>query len=531
MYRVLKKDDLSFWVLVSGVLFISLLWPEDLRWGGIEEPIIISEALRANAHHELSSYRFYGSSGVRSHSFKIWIYQLALSVTHDLVKIVLVQRLVILLVVLFGIVYLSKALGYNKYMIFIYFFSFVWYWWTKTLYPEIFFIPLSLLIFVSYAAFYNNKSVLPLIIILSCIVVMIHIHPCGFVPALAFGIFFIMFEYKWLKNHFVIWLPIFLATILISTPFLIDIVREMHSGVSPAAVRLYERDLFRTAFVWVTGAVPYSYDFLQLFPDLLSRGLWLPNIVNRIMIFITMTAYLFSLLGMIHTAICMVSAAREGRGIPLENRIGVYCLISLLVNGGIIFLTGVRNHVFYHLSIWFCSFFFIWRVMNRFEKVRGLKFIFPAYIVAMVILWLNMVFYIHGLGGYTLGNALEVARKIARYSPESQVVQMADWGDGWYARLPKIIVENANNAVLGFHYREAFLPDVPVMEKLSKENNMLYLSLAPLVHIYRSEQVKGGGPTRTIVLTWDDSSDREELIVIENPEKVARIIQNLKPES
>jgi len=350
-----KKHEYIFWLLALSAVILSLLWPGDTYWGVFDQIPTIDQALQANAQHRLSSYKAPGSAGMAYHPFPIWIYQFYLSLTHDLILIILIKQFIILCACLAGLYFLAKNLALPVFPIFLFFSSQLCYLWLRFFFDDSFLIPLSLFLFVSYACF-KKRSYFSFVLSVLCVIIIIHIHARGMVATLPFMLAFLLFEYKWLKTHWHGVSVICLIALILCCPYFLDIMKQLRFDHADQINKAQTLTVGNVLFAIISGGILYSYDFLQLVPDEIFKNICVCPGLARAFILITMISYLFIALGMLLVVSRIITNIRKKHPFSLVDRLGVISILTIVFHVLIINLMGIFNYYYFHSAIWFCSF-------------------------------------------------------------------------------------------------------------------------------------------------------------------------------
>ncbi len=378
-----------------------------------------------------------------------------LLVTDDIANIFFLKQLLVLCACLAGLVYLQKSLHYNKYVILIFMASLCHYLLMREIEDSSFLVLFSLLLFVCYAWFYHRPGFAPFICLMVCLVAVFHCSHRGLIIAAPFVTGFLLFEYGWIKKNRKGVLLVFGAAALLSAPYLSRILYSFFlragggAGSVPAGA-VPQHSLFTV----VSGGLWYSYDFYQLIPDAWFEDYGLAPAVARTVIGLTLAAYFFLLAGMAITVRELGRRIRKRTPLSLEDRFGLLSLVTILLYTLLLYRFQLFNNWIYHSGFWFCSFFFIWRAVTVFARVKGIKYIFPVYLAVMLVFWTGSVVLLHMNHDriFNINRATEIASRIAAYSPDSDIVQLVD-PSAECGRFGDLVVANAGHAVLGFYYR------------------------------------------------------------------------------
>ena len=504
-----KRLTALFWLVTSFILVVSLLWPGDLFWGDRDQATHISQAIMANAANRLSSYQDPGSVGVSHHPFPIWIYQLFLYATSNILMIIFFKQCATAVICLTGLYYLSKRLNYPVFPVWLYFFSPYCYMWSLMLIKDVFMMPVSLLLLVSYACFYQKRTYLAFSAALMCMIILIYMHPRGLIPSAGFVVAFILLEYKWLRKHYLWAGCLTLGALLALSPYLIDILPQLKISnayqFKNAVYQAYHMPDVNISpaerlFSLLAGGTWFSYDFLQLFRNLeIIRSGALTVMIN-ILSTITMAGYLLILWGMIVTCFKIWKSIKERKTFSLEIRLGIIALISIFFHLCAINVLKLLNYSYFYAGLWFCSFFFIWQAISEFREKKIIKYMFPLYLAAMMVLWLNFKLLNHIYSGYTVKNASRIAQTISEYSPASDIIISAKVNNELSLNVFKPINTIADHAILGFYYKKLLMEASAFIASRRNNTNDIYESLRPLVYLARQKKNNEGLRTKPLLI-------------------------------
>ena len=508
---------------------ISLLWPGDALWGDSDQATIVWQALQANASGRLSAYHNVGAL-VDLHPLTIWACQLLLLVTRDLIRLILIKQLLVTVVCVAGLYYLSEALNYNKYVILLFFLSFFHQALIRTQVDNSFLAPLSLLLFVCFVRFSKRKGYTPLIGWCVCAVAIFHFHPRGVIAAVPFVIAFVVFERDWLKKHRLGVLAVLAGSGLACLPFLLSILERLHLRYASGLYALPERTVFSLSvlpYTAVSEGFWYSYDMLQLIPDTAFRAYGLFPGMARALIGFTMAGYLFLTIGLVLTVFGLIRRLRRREAFTLEDRLGLVSLLTIVFYMMLLYRFALFNHWQYHPGLWFCGFYFIWRAVTAMRQVKGVKYLFPAYLAVMIVFRVGSLAVVHNSNRIlTIKKATEIAARISTYAPESEIVQLVRWEDDGEKFADRVIA-NADHAVLGFYYRPLGVTLKAACRTLQALHvNLLFNALRPLVYIQRLGK-RDFLPARTLVIKNDDGPEKRGVILIDDPGQVRAELERL----
>ena len=535
-------------LLMLAALAVSLLWPQDHFWGKPEawrmvfwnypEQIeTIRTALQANQYRQPAVHGVRGSIPVIYHPFHVWIYQLLLCLTSEPTALVLIKQSLTLVPCLLGLAYLARALAWPAHPVLLFFFSPFLYAYGRQLSDDPWLIPLSLLAFCCYARFYRRRKWPAAVAGLAALILMFFTHPRGLPPALAMLVLFLLLEYRWVKKRARPVLLVLALALVVTVPTLLDLHRQINP--SAEACPASTADSVRAAlpptdpgtisrlnliFPLISGGLFFSYDFMTLFPETVPWSVWLPKPLVRALVAVSMAAYLLIIIGLWLTASRLVSFWRGRRPPDLADRIGLICLamvILQLAQTAVVLALKKFSPPDYHLGVWFCYFFFIWRAMGFFSRGGRGRLLPPVYLTAMAVLWVNMVLTVHVRSDFNLGQAVRLARDLAGHSPQSDIVLLVDF-TAEAGRELQALETRADQVLMGFYYGPYLRETRGFIDKMRRHRgNLLSYALYPLTLHYR--QAAGGTTNqtpRTLLIKWEEGSLPRRLILVDDPEAV-----------
>ena len=156
----LRPITLAGWTAlgtVAAAALVPLLWIGDVAFTN-DGPQLIAAAVQANARGRLADLGLMGTFGTASGPFPTWVYQVLISVSHDLVVVASLHTMLIVSATAFSLWWLSRSLG-----------LWVWfapvpllspYFWfdARVLGDNPFLIPLGALSIAGYAAHLHSGS-------------------------------------------------------------------------------------------------------------------------------------------------------------------------------------------------------------------------------------------------------------------------------------------------------------------------------------------------------------------------------------
>jgi hypothetical protein len=495
------------WSLFLLLVVMYLAWPGDNHWGDLDQALYINLALQANETGTLSSCWRQGNADLSYHPFPIWIYQFFLFLTHDLILLSLAKSLVTLSLCLVGLYYLAGVLKYPRWVILLVFFLPYNYFYSPEFTDDSWLIPLSLLAFSAYARFFQKQTTTAFAGTVFLLVLSVYSHPRGAILFLSVAIALVASDRRRLREKAAGWCILLLAFCLVFVPYLVHHGVGLMPGDSQGPAASIGDSVPRFLSVFMSGGLFFSYDLFQLLLPYEAMGQPLTGIAKTL-IGLTMIAYLLIISGIAITAADLMRKRGNGSALDPGDRIGGLALLSLFVFSIAIAFLDLFHPVEYYSVVWFCLFFFLWRAITVFHRRRCLRLIPGLYIISMAVSWFCLWYLAHFAGiGLTLSDAVEGARKISQYSPESRIIQNVRFPYG----NPVDIMNGNFDQSFGnrWYYRRNvdFINQSELLQDCLK-GKYLYTTLVPLLRINYDKQDIRQLPSGSIFLyfTFDGTS-------------------------
>jgi hypothetical protein len=198
--------------LIPLIVALTALWPGNGSWVN-DEPIMMEMAIRYN-HAPSSIYGFYlpftpcpfgleGTRGARYGPLPVWIDQVFLALTHNLIAILALHAVLMSLATTLAVYWLARTLKLSPWFAVITLLS-PWLWqFSRSLWDSAWCIPLAALLFAAYASFLANPSAAMLCLTLLCCILIPLVHLMGIAMVLPVGIHLAVFyrrrlwQWKW----------------------------------------------------------------------------------------------------------------------------------------------------------------------------------------------------------------------------------------------------------------------------------------------------------------------------------------------
>ena len=227
------KEKITFWILFGILIVVTLLYPGDVPWIN-DGPKLIYNAYISNLHNTFPTSGLIGSLGIPYGPLPVWIYKFLLLISKNLILIVLLKASATLIIVFLSLYFIVKTLNLPIYVMLIPFISPYLYFYARSIWDNCFLIPVSAIFLLTLIKFINTHRLFWFVISFCAIFCLIHIHLMSLLIIIPFFIYLIIFEGKWLLEHWqkaAIVFSIFLCSLL---PYLIIILtKSVHVLIVP----------------------------------------------------------------------------------------------------------------------------------------------------------------------------------------------------------------------------------------------------------------------------------------------------------
>ena len=179
---------------------VPLLFPGDAPFIN-DEPALIEAAYLANAHHQLAAQGLTGTLGVAYGPLPIWIYQLFLLLSHDLVVLVLLRAALVTAVTAGALWWLARTLGlWPWFLSAILLLPYLWFY-SRVLCDNSFCIPVSAMGFAAYASYLAHKSAFSMFLTRASLWILPCIHLMSLAFVLPIGLHLLLVNWRCLWHH------------------------------------------------------------------------------------------------------------------------------------------------------------------------------------------------------------------------------------------------------------------------------------------------------------------------------------------
>jgi hypothetical protein len=383
---------------------LRLAFPGDISFIA-DEPLIIDRALDANDAGTLVSAGLQGTRGARYGPAPTWFYQMALSMTSDLrwvavARIALVTALTGLAIVILArtLEGLSPVLGAFAFLS-----PYLWFY-SRDLWDNSFAIPLSALLFATYAAYHGTgrMSWLAWTAFFGLLSFLTHFMTAPLIGAVA--LHFLLTRWRTLveSRRFALGFAVILATcIVITVPYLVQVSGGALTGLrlSPSPRSLaFSLNGFRALSL-------VGFDYVI--------GPWSLGGVGPVARFVTLFSYGAGAYGFL---LCL-RAARSGETTSLGREVARVLLMALALF--MLIANGKRldEHPHYYNGIWIVFFCFWWIGMTRLLDHRWARRALCGQAAVMACFLIGLAWWLHvneGTRSLHYGPTLEAQMAVAR---------------------------------------------------------------------------------------------------------------------
>lgn len=401
-----SKQNL-FWLASLLLLVAYLVFPGNVDWI-CDQPLLIAKALESNQFNRWGDFGIAGGNGTVYGPVPNFLYQLLLTLTHDLKALVVIKALFSFLLIFISLFRISQDLNLTKWGILFSFLSPLIYFYSRSLWDNVFLIPFSALFSSAVIRFCLKQSWIEFIIAVITAGILFHIHLMStivIIPGMAL-LNFLAFKRKGRDLSLLLATQLFI--LFLSWPYLktlfIDKTFVPYGKPQWPAIILSPILGLRLFgyFGFFEYFSPNFFSFFSTFGKALAWGL------------ITLTAF---------GPLCYLAGLRivfNGRA-SLPKYVRIYFLSVLVTTLLISFKMKLRAHPHYMNASWSVYFCIFWLAFHEGVKIPRFLFVSRVYVVAMVALLFSYIFYIQfnsgdrGLHfGPTMENQISVMKQLPR---------------------------------------------------------------------------------------------------------------------
>ncbi len=308
-------------VLVLALSAIPLLFPGDAPFIN-DEPLLISAAFHANTLHRLAERGLTGTLGVSYGPLPVWIYQLFLLLSHNLVVVVLFRAALVTAVTALSLWWLAQTLKLWPWFAGAIMLSPYLWIYSRILWDNSFCIPVSALGFAAYASFLARKSAFSIFLMLLSLWILLCIHLMSLAFILPIALDLILVNRRDLWHHrWVVTGTTLLATIggLSYWSYLLKAPRQHYVSGGPASwffPLLGPRFLSASGLDYFLGA-----DWLN------STG----NIAIEVAFLLTLLSFPLTWMGIVVAVRSIATIVRRKQPMSVRDHVGAVALAILLM--------------------------------------------------------------------------------------------------------------------------------------------------------------------------------------------------------
>ncbi len=426
----------SFWArqrpyLVLAVLLVLLgaarfVWLGDAPFIN-DEPRLLGMALEANRTGALAAQGLMGSRGVRYGPFAVWFYQAALLLTHDPVALVAIRAFLVTLVTGLSLVWIARLLprlaaplGALAFLS-----PYLWFY-SRQLWDNNFCIPLSALAFASYLAFTARPRVWPLAVTTLSLTFLFLTHLMSLAVILPILGHFGWVHRKWIARRWWVVLLLGAGALLVSWGYLSYLLGAEFKPPPP------EEAGSGWLFPLLGGRTFSGIGLDYFLGKNWTAGAVLGGAIRSQAGAVVLSALSY-LLVWVGIVLCAWRVFQSLRAKTAEKRdlffhASLVSLAVLALQVLVFGLAGTSGHPHYYNATWIFCFFFLWAALSDpllrgWGRAAGLAL---GVVLALGLFDFALVIHVRGGTrgvhyGPTLANQVEVVKKIAAYTPDSNV--------------------------------------------------------------------------------------------------------------
>ena len=421
-----QTSDYLWAVVLAGCLTLALAFPGDVPWIN-DEPVFIGRAFEANSGGTLAREGLRGMFGMRYGPVAIWVYQGLLLVSQNPIHLSLMKNLLTLTLLVGGLIYFGGRRGLPKWPILLVFLSPYIYFYNRLLWDNVLIIPLSLLLWCTLLAFWQQGRRSYLLAAVTIALVLVHIHLMALLFVLPVFLSILLFDHRWLRRH-----PYF--TGLCGVLALTACIPYLLSTIPDASITLSRREgVFESLLVVLSGAGLFSFlHFGDYFiPEIYGSSFFIDAKLTRILVSLSALVFVPWVIGMISGAGRLISKRKAGESWSVADRLTAVALMSIATYTAFFVVTGHPHHPHYGNSVWFANFLLIWQGVAIGIRVAApwIKGLLVIQMPAMAAMLAMTILFVHRTGGNqgihygpTVATQIDVVHEVLQYSPHSPIL-------------------------------------------------------------------------------------------------------------
>ena len=441
----MKKSNLRPGVFLLLIVALTALRPGDGSWVS-DEPIMMEMAIRYNrTASDLYGVSLpftpcpYGLQGTRGAAYgplPVWIDQVFLALTHNVVHILDCRAVLFTSITVLALYWLTRTLGLSAWFAVITLFS-PWLWMlSRSLWDSSWCVPISAVLVAAYAAFLNKPAATSLCLTVLCCILLPMVHLTAVAMVLPIGLHLLVFHrrqlwrWKWSVG------AIALLCLYIFWPYLVFFFTHTRAHFPP------DRSLL---LGWLFPLLGGHYLTLGVAGTMPGDG-WQDH-APKILRSLVAGAQWFARIALAAVWLGMILAIpqawravrRPENAVPTQH----LCLVALAIWICQTFLDGIERLYFspqYYAATWIVYAFFAWIAVDWLMRrsaqfnftMRGLLGIYSASLLMGILIIAATIARNAGVaGGYygtSLANQIEAVKQIRQFSNRSKLdIQFTPW--------------------------------------------------------------------------------------------------------
>ena len=408
------------------VCVLPVIWPGDIPFIN-DEPMLIINAVRANAAGRLAESGLVGTFGFTYGPFPTWVYQALTAISHDLVLVAALHAALISVATAGALWWLSRSLGLWAWFAAVPLLSPYFWFDARVLWDNPFLIPLGALAVAGYAANLTSESTWGLRVAVAAMMAILLVHLMGIALVAPLAVHMTV-RWRAVIKHRLSVGAILATGVVLAWPYWQWIVthRAPAATMGPSGGGL----LLPLVGARVLSAQELDY-FFGPGP---ARGAAL-----RLAAAVSGIVYALAWGGIAVAVGRIVQAVRHREWSPRAHLATI--LVAAPACQAIVHaMAGKFEHPQYHNGTWIATtllawlavdFVVEWRSPFRWSAVAATALLAGALLVAVATI-AGRLHRTHGtrlVYGPTVANQQRIARELARYSPRSRVVTHVDLYD------------------------------------------------------------------------------------------------------
>lgn len=392
---------------------LCLLWlvfPGDVPFIG-DEPNLIALALEANGRGELATLGLIGTQEVAYGPVPVWIYQILLGLSHDLVLDVALRAAACAVAIAVAGFWTARTLGLPATFVPVLLCSpFLWYY-SRVPWDNSFAIPISALGFAAYVAFLRDGRPRDLALATFAAVALPLIHLMSLAFVIPIVLHALVFRAQRIAPIWWAALPIGIAGLVLCRPYL-DYLRQALAG------GLRERgDLGDLWFAARGAQLLGAWGIEQVFGPrwTATGGPWIRGLQSVSLIAVELSAVGFA---------CALACVRDGcarRGDSVRAHAAALAVAIVLCQSLLGLVAGNVGFAHYFNATWFAYALLVWLAIDALARFRGaaetlcgLQAAASLGVLVFLLVRVHVVFPSREHYGATLANQVAVAAELER---------------------------------------------------------------------------------------------------------------------